>query len=188
MLTEMTQLPIPHRFRVSDYHEMARVGILNEDDRVELLDGIVVTMPPIRSRHAWCVFRITELFHAQWGGSLIVWVQSPIVLGDESEPTPDITILRGDVNTDALPTGSDVLLLVEVADPSGGYERSTKGRLYASFGIPEYWIVDLAADRIDVFREPRRDGYGVAQTIRRGESISAVTVSGIQFSVDEILG
>jgi Uma2 family endonuclease len=184
----MSQLPTPYRFRVSDYHEMARAGILTEDDRVELLEGIIVAMPPIGSRHAWCVFRLTELFMSLARDSFIVWNQNPIILGDESEPQPDVTILSRTASSDALPTSSDVLLVIEVADSSGGYDRSTKGRLYAEAGIGEYWIVDLAADRVDVFGEPRSGGYGVVRSARRGETISPVRVPGVELSVDEILG
>lgn len=184
----MTQLPIPHRFRVSDYHEMARAGILTEDDRVELLEGLIVAMPPIGSRHAWCVFRVSELFTDKARSSVMVWNQNPIVLGDESEPQPDITILSRNVSSDGFPTSSDVLLVIEVADSSDGYDRTTKGRLYADARITEYWIIDLAADRVDVFLEPRPGGYAVVRSSRRGDVVSPVGIQGVQLSVDEILG
>jgi Uma2 family endonuclease len=184
----MTQLPTPYRFRVDDYHEMARAGILTEDDRVELLEGIIVAMPPIGSRHAWCVSRLNSMLSAKLGDSAVIWPQNPIVIGDDSEPQPDISILHSAASNKTLPTASEVLLVIEVADSSGGYDRSTKGRLYADAGIAEYWIVDLAADRIDVFLEPRLGGYGVARSARRGEIVSPVKLQNIELSVNEILG
>jgi Uma2 family endonuclease len=184
----MTQLPTPYRFQISEYHEMARAGILTEDDRVELLEGIIVAMPPIGSRHAFCVFRLTELFNGRRDTSIAVWAQNPILLGDDSEPQPDIAILRSRPNPDLLPKAGDVLLLIEVSDSSAGYDRSTKGRLYSRAGIAEYWIVDLTADRMDVFREPRADGYGIARSARRGERVTPVNIPAIELSVDEILG
>jgi Uma2 family endonuclease len=184
----MAQLPTPYRFRVIEYHEMARAGILTEDDRVELLEGIIVAMPPIGSRHAWCVSRLTRLFTTRGRESVIVWTQNPIILGDDSEPQPDVSILHSQANTKALPNPAEVLLVVEVADSSGGYDRSTKGRLYADAGIAEYWIVDLAADRIDVFQEPRLGGYGNVRLARRGEALSPINLQGVEIAVDEILG
>jgi len=183
----MTQLPTPYRFRVDDYHEMVRAGILREDDRVELLEGIIVAMPPIGSRHAWCVTRLNRIFGAKLGDTAVIWSQNPIVIGDDSEPQPDVTIVHAEASTETLPTSSDVLLVIEVADSSAGYDRSTKGRLYANAGIEEYWIVDLSADRVDVFREPRPGGYGVVRSARRGEALAPVKIPGIELSVEDIL-
>jgi Uma2 family endonuclease len=184
----MTQLPTPYRFRVSDYHEMARAGILTEDDRVELLEGVIVAMRPIGSRHAYCVFHLTELFNTLGAGPVNVWSQNPILLGDDSEPQPDIAILQRRPSARELPKATDVLLVIEVADSSAGYDRSTKGRLYADAGIPEYWIVDLTADRVVVFREPRSGGYGMVRSARRGESVAPVNIPDIALSVDDIVG
>jgi Uma2 family endonuclease len=97
-------------------------------------------------------------------------------------------ILRNRPIAESLPGADDVLLVIEVADSSAGYDRSTKGRRYANAGIPEYWIVDLAADRVDVFREPRSGGYGVVRPARRGEAVAPANIPGTELSVDDILG
>jgi Uma2 family endonuclease len=184
----MTQLPVPYRFDVEGYHQMAQAGILTQEHRVELLDGIIVSMPPIGSRHAWCVSRLTRLFTTLGGESFVVWAQNPIVLGDNSEPQPDIAILDTPANPEMLPKAADVVLIIEVADTSTNYDRSTKGRLYAESGIAEYWIVDLTSDRIDVFREPRAGGYGMARSVRRGETVTPINVPVTEISADEVLG
>ena len=81
-------------FTVDQYYRMAEVGILSEDDRVELLDGEVIEMSPIGSRHAACVDRLNRILNVVGGQHFIVRVQNPIRLDDHSEPQPDITLLR----------------------------------------------------------------------------------------------
>jgi len=140
---------------------MGEVGILREHDRVELIRGEIVEMSPIGRRHKAFVGNLAQLLIVRLAGRAIVWVQSPIVLADDTEPQPDISVLRrGPVpfkERDAW--AEDALLLVEVADSSLAYDRSTKLRLYAESGIPEYWVVDCAAESVEVYRTPGPEGY-----------------------------
>jgi Uma2 family endonuclease len=108
------------RFSVHEYHRMAEVGILSEDDRVELIEGEILEMSPIGSRHAACVDRLNRLLNGFADLSAIVRVQSPILLDVNSEPEPDISLLRpsDDFYAGGHPTPGDVLLLIEVADTS----------------------------------------------------------------------
>src|SRR3954451_15979321 len=109
---------VPRRlFTVDEYYEMARVGILKPDERVELLDGEIVPMNPIGSPHAWCVTRLTETF-APLIGRIRFRTENPLILGERAEPEPDMVILRPDVAEDRHPRPADTFLVIEVADTS----------------------------------------------------------------------
>lgn len=118
---------------------MAAAGVLSEDDRVELIEGEIIEMNPIGSRHAACVGRLTKLLERQAGDRVIVWVQNPVQVNDYSEPLPDVTLLkpRDDFYAQANPQPADVLLIIEVADSSVDYDHEIKTPLYARAGIPE---------------------------------------------------
>jgi Uma2 family endonuclease len=183
-------MPLSHRrFTVDDYHRMAHAGILGPDERVELLDGEIVEMSPIGSRHAGTVARVHWLFHRLAADRALVWVRNPIRLDRHSEPQPDVTLLRprGDFYTGAHPGPGDVLLLVEVADVSLRHDRTRKIPAYAGAGIPEVWLVDLTTERIEVYRDPAA-GYATRRTVERGASLSPLGLPGVVLATDEILG
>jgi Uma2 family endonuclease len=177
-------------FTVADYHRLAELGILHEDDRVELLDGQVVMMTPIGPRHAGCVDRLTRLFSRQAADFAVVRVQNPVVLGERAEPEPDVSLLQLPIERYAgtHPQPIDVLLVIEVAETSLDYDREVKLPLYASAGIPEVWLVDLEGERITLHRAPGPDGYGDVTTASRGDSITPLLLPDGTLAVDEILG
>jgi Uma2 family endonuclease len=183
-------LPTTRRFNVREYHQMAAAGILGEDDRVELIDGEIVEMPPIGSRHAACVDRLNRMFTTQLGQGVIVRVQNPIRLSRHSEPQPDLVLVRPrpDFYAASHPEPEDVLLIVEVADSSTGYDRSVKVPLYARAGIREMWLVDLERGRVEVLREPAGGGYQTVQAYGPEDRLSVDALPDIQISPDEILG
>ncbi len=154
---------------VAEYHRMGEVGILGERDRVELIEGELVAMSPIGSYHHGTVNALNHTLVQAVGDRAIVSVQGPIQLDDLSEPEPDVALLRPrpDFYRDAHPTPTDILLLIEVADASLGYDRAVKRALYARHAVPELWIVDLAAAEIEICRQPRPDGYATIQCIDR---------------------
>jgi Uma2 family endonuclease len=149
------------RFTRAEYHRMAEVGILRKHDRVELIKGEIVEMSPIGRRHKAFVGNLAQLLMVRLAGRAIVWVQSSIALAEDTEPEPDLAVLRrGAVSykeRDAW--AEDALLLIEVADSSLAYDRSIKLRLYAEAGIPEYWVVDCSAETVEVYRAPGLEGY-----------------------------
>ncbi|HET7344082.1 MAG TPA: Uma2 family endonuclease [Methylomirabilota bacterium] len=148
-------------FTRGEYHRMAEVGILKETDRVELIRGEIVQMSPQGFRHRAFIDNLTHLLATRIGDRAIVSIQMPVALSEDTEPEPDVQILRrGEVpykNREV--TAADALLVVEVAETSLAYDRSTKLRLYAAAGVPEYWIVDCAAEGVEVHRAPEADGY-----------------------------
>jgi hypothetical protein len=161
MSTSAQDLLQRHRLSVDEYHRMARAGILPEDSRVELINGEIIDMAPIGSRHAGTVLQLTNLLNQALRGTAMVWVQNPIHLDPHTEPQPDLALLRprDDFYKTAHPRAADVLLVIEVADTSLHYDREIKIPLYARHGIPEVWLVDLLNNRISRFREGTAEGY-----------------------------
>ncbi len=179
-----------HLFTVEDYHRMADAGVLTEDDRVELLNGEILEMPPISSYHASCVKRLSKLFNSRLGRRAIVSIQDPILVDDLSEPEPDVALLRPqeDYYAEAHPAPEDVLLLVEVAYTALPFDRDTKLPIYARSGIAETWLVDLNEECIYVYANPAPQGYREMRTYWRGDVLAADAFPDVTFLVDEILG
>ena len=176
-------------FTVADYHRLAETGVLEPDARVELLDGQVVDMSPIGSRHAGTVKWLSRRLGSLLGDRAILGVQDPVVLDEYSEPEPDIAVLepRADFYREAHPRASDVLLIVEVADATLEKDRDIKVPLYARDGIREVWIVDLNADRVEVYRDPR-DGDYESQAIRmRADTLTMLAFPDVALRVDELI-
>ena len=150
-----------HRLNVDEYHRMASAGILPEDSRVELINGEIIDMAPIGSRHAAAVKQLTRILSRAVGDTAIVSVQDPVHLDDHTEPQPDLALLRPreDFYKTAHPRGQDVLLVIEVADASLRYDREIKIPLYARHGIPEVWLVDLLNNQLNLFRDSGPEGY-----------------------------
>lgn len=150
-----------HRLSVTDYHRMGEAGLFASDARVELIDGEVYDMPPVGSRHAGIVDRLTESFVAAAIGRAIVRVQSPITLGDRSEPEPDLSLLRRREGyyTDSHPRAEDVLLVIEVAESSLRHDRDVKLALYARHAIPEVWLIDVVGRSLVRYGGIHAGGY-----------------------------
>lgn len=143
------------RFTVEEYHRLGEVGILGEDERVELIDGWIVNMSPIGSQHAACVSLLNRVLRPV-EATAIVRVEDPIILNDDTEAQPDFAVVRFKANlyADAHPRPEDVLLLIEVAETSLEEDRDIKVPRYAASSIPEVWLVNLMATMIEVYREP----------------------------------
>jgi Uma2 family endonuclease len=173
-------------FSVIEYYRMAEAGVLSPDDRVELIEGEIVKMSPIGSRHAACVRRLDAFLNHQAGDLAQVSVQSPVRLNDFSEPEPDIALLkpRDDFYADSHPTPADVLLIIEVADTSVEYDRSIKLPLYARAGIPQVLIVNMPSKMIESYAEPVNGAYQKVMRAQRGESVEIVLLPNLPLSVD----
>lgn len=178
------------RFTLEQYHQMGEAGILGEDDRVELIDGEVVEMTPIGSRHSGCVIRLNRLLLKLCGDDATISPQNPVDLGQHSEPQPDFAVLhpRADSYSSEHPTAADVLLLVEVADSSADPDRRVKAPLYARSGVPEFWLVNLERETITVYLNPTAKGYRTARVARRGEAIAPAAFPNRPLAVADILG
>ena len=181
------------RFTVDEYHWLARVGILTEDDRVELLEGEIIVMNPIGSRHASVVGRLTRVLIQLVRDRAIVWTQNPVRLDDESEPQPDLLVLRPvpDEYASGLPTGRDTLLAIEVADTSFDYDTKRKAPAYARRGVSALWVVGLASERREdevlVYESPGPDGYAVVRRFKRGDRLEVPGIEGASVAVSDFL-
>lgn len=183
-------LPL-RRFCVSEYHRMAEAGILHEDERVELIEGMIVEMTPIGGPHISAVIELNRLFQRAVGDEAVVSVQNPVRLAERNEPEPDIALVRprADRFRNGPPRREDVLLLVEVADTSLPRDRRVKAVLYALHGIPETWIVDVAAGTIEVHREPTNAGRYASVTVHRaGEAVIPLALPHVRIAVDDVFG
>ena len=180
----------PYLLTVDDYHKMAAAGILTQDDRVELIEGQIIAMSPVGSRHAACVKRINQLLTQQAQDRALVSVQDPIYLGTHSEPEPDVALLRprDDFYAEAHPGPDDVLLVIEVADTTVATDRRIKAPLYARSGIAEFWLVLLEDDFIEVYRRPAERGYKEMHRMERSDTIPLPSLENATFTVDEVLG
>jgi Uma2 family endonuclease len=182
---------VTYRFTVQDYHRMAEAGIFREDDRLELLQGGIVEMPPIGPGHAGGVKRLLNIFLPLQGVSkAIISVQDPIRLDEHSEPQPDLALLkpRPDFYAREHPSPEDIFLVVEVMDSSASYDREVKVPLYARSGIQETWLVDLEQGLIEMYRFPSPEGYQQVRALRRGDRLSPQAFPELSVAVDELLG
>jgi Uma2 family endonuclease len=160
---ERPPAPSRHRLDVDAYYRMAEAGILTDPQRVELIDGEIIDTPAVGSPHAAITNRLARLFtRALHDEVALVGVQSPLRLDAHNEPEPDLMLLRPrpDGYRAGHPGAADVLLVVEASESSLAYDRSTKLALYAKFGVPEVWIVDLLGGAVEVYREPKEGAYG----------------------------
>ncbi len=186
----MTIQSLRRRLTVDDYHKMIDVGIFQEDDRVELLDGEIYDMSPVDAIHAGQVKWLSQ-FLIQWaGGRVIVSIQDPIQLDDYSEPQPDLALLRwrDDFYRQHHPTANDILLIIEVANTSASSDRTEKLPRYAAAGIPEVWIVNIKRRVIEQYTQPDGDEYVNRKMVRRGVITSNCVSPGLQLSIDQVFG
>jgi Uma2 family endonuclease len=167
---------------------MGEVGILHEDDRVELIHGEIVEMSPIGGRHVQCVSRLTRLLSRFVEYRYLVSVQSPVRLGRRQEPQPDLAVVLDREYGRSLPGPQDVVLLVEVADTSLPHDREVKLPIYARDGIPEVWLVNLVDETFECYTDPSGNGYRRTRRAQRGEYLESVALSGLKVRVDDALG
>lgn len=175
---------------VAEYHRMGEVGILTERDRVELIEGELIAMAPIGSNHSGTVNGLNRLLVRVVGDNGVVSVQNPVQLDDRSEPQPDFMVLRprADDYRQSTPRPDDVLLVIEIADSSLGYDRAVKRPLYASRGIPEFWIVNLAAGEVEVCRTPVGNDYASVSRAGRDDVLEISMLPGAVIPVGALLG
>ncbi len=185
----MAAEPIRRLFTVDDYYQMGEAGILTAQDRVELIEGEIIEMPPIGGPHASHVLRLNHLFMNALGDVALVNVQNPLRLSRRSEPVPDLVLLRprADFYLEH-PTPRDVFLVVEVCDSSLAYDRGIKLPLYAREGTPEVWLVELHPQQISQHQDPTSNGYRMSRVYHGGDTISPLAFPHLSLAVADILG
>lgn len=174
MSTSASDFPKPYRLTVQDYYRMGEAGIFEPDERVELIAGEIIAMAPIGSLHAAWVNQLVRLLVQQTRDEITVHIQNPVRLGEDTEPEPDLALLRPREKpySQGHPTAKDVLLIVEIAESSLAYDRDRKMPLYAWYGIPEAWLIDLNSSQLTIYLEPSQDGYRKILRPARSERVS----------------
>lgn len=175
-------------FTADEFHAMAEAGILHEDDRIELIEGELIEMAAIGTKHFTCVNTLTRLLVQSVAEEGIVSVQNPVSLGEKLEPQPAVAVLKAKDYSDALPGPEDVLLLIEVSDTTLTYDRETKLPLYARSGVREAWIMDLQNNAMERHTEPSENGYRLVRRASKGESLPSEAVPEVVLRFDDILG
>jgi Uma2 family endonuclease len=177
------------RYTVEAYFDLVKRGLLDEDDRVELLEGVIVAEPPMDPSYASGIGLVAEALRAVTAGRALLRVQAPLLATAYSAPQPDLAVVPGGPPDywDRHPTSA--LLVVEVSNTSLKQDRLSKSRIYAAAGIPEYWIVNLRDDCAEIFRSPdsAQRVYVERRTARRGESIIPVAFPDACVAIEDVL-
>jgi Uma2 family endonuclease len=173
---------------VEEYHRMIEAGILTPSDRVELLQGQIVRMSPQLPPHASTTQRTVRYLDRLLAERAYIRMQLPVTLKPNSEPEPDIAIVRFDAKeySDRHPTPNDIFWLIEVADTSLKDDRTIKAPLYAKAGILEYWILDVNTRQVYVFRDPQEDGYAQEVVLNEENTLSAIAFPDLPISLNQL--
>jgi Uma2 family endonuclease len=190
MSVAMEDVPRRHRITVEEYHRMAEVGLLAPDARVELIEGEIIYMPPIGSRHAAAVRRLDKLLHRSIAERAIVSCQASLQLGDLNEPQPDFALLawREDFYEQRNPTAFDTLLVIEVSDTTLRQDLHRKMSLYARHAIPELWVIDVERKQLHAFRNPTGETYADASTPDKPGIMPIAALPGVTVDLSSLFG
>ena len=180
---------VPARWTAEQYLRLVDEGVLGPDDRVELLEGVIVSMAPQNVPHAAGVTRATHCLTLAVVGRAHVRPQLSFVAGKYSVPEPDLAVIAGGLEVSDRAHPRDALLVVEVSDSSLKQDRLTKAPMYAAASLPEYWIVNLRDGCVEVRREPdsKARRYRHVTIARRGDIIEPVALPGVRIAVHDLL-
>jgi Uma2 family endonuclease len=177
-----------YRLRAEDYEKMVEHGIFDEDEKIELWDGILIEMSPKGIKHANAVRRVDREIEKKLGDQIVFSAQDPIRLNDFSQPEPDIALLVPPIENYDLghPTPKDIYLVMEIADSSIEKDRR-KAINYGQNGIRQYLLLNLNTNEIEDYREPSADGYRFKKTYTENESFSLAAFPDVEIKVGDLL-
>ena len=183
------QTPEPRKFTVAEYYRMAEVGILGPEERVQLIEGEIIVMPPIGPLHAGSLDGSTSIFYRAQDDRFYIRTQNPLRLDDGSEPEPDIALVRprADRYTTAHPTPADTFAVIEVSNSTLEYDRNHKAQIYGRAGVAQTLVLNLPEDCIENFTEPGPQGYGRHTIHRRGDKIRLIALPDLELAVEDLL-
>lgn len=186
---QVQSLPSAMKWTRRRYDLCVEEGVFTSQDRIELLDGEILEMSPQHTPHSVAITLAQESLRSVFGGGHVVRVQLPFALDDQSEPEPDVAIVKGEPRDFLAAHPSEALLIVEIADSSLEYDRGRKLAAYARNGVPEFWIVNLLDRQIEVRRGPRKqtEDYSDLTVFRPGESLAPLAQPNHQIPADELL-
>jgi Uma2 family endonuclease len=175
------------RFTREEYEHLVREGFFHPGERVELIDGYLHEMSPQDSWHASGVQAFQEVLIPIFRKGYNVRFQMPLALGLDSEPEPDVAVVRGHWRDYRGSHPTTAVLVVEVADSTLLYDRDSKGRLYASVDILDYWILNRRDACLEVLRDPRQGKYQSRTILRDGDMVSPLAKPGISIPVSNFI-
>lgn len=177
-------------YSTDEYEDLVSRGVLGRAHRVELLEGVIVEVSPQNPLHATAVYTSGEAIRVAVAGRAMVRVQLPFRAGAFSVPEPDVAVVAGFPADYRDEHPAEALLIVEVADSSLTVDRMTKGRVYAAATVPEYWIVDLGGEAVDIYRDPdaAERQYRHHSRAKRGDVIRPLAFPDAAVAVDDLLG
>lgn len=178
-----------HRFSVQEYHRMAESGVLQPDERVELLEGQIIQMAAKGTAHSAAVSRIEKLLRNRLGDRGLLRFQDPVRLNDYSEPEPDVAVVHPDPSyyEDHHPTPEEVFWLIEVSDSTLKFDCEVKAPAYSRSGIQEYWVLDVNDRKLHVYRLPSATGYQSETILSEALTIAPVAFSDCTIAIQEML-
>jgi Uma2 family endonuclease len=174
---------------VQDYHRMSEMGILDPNERTELIAGQITLMVAKGTPHVITLQLLASELLGQIGTTALIRTQDPIHLDDSSEPEPDLVIVRGEIldYIDRHPQPTDIHLLVEVADSTLSYDCQVKDKVYAKAGIPEYWVIDIKNRQVHIFRDPQATGYASQLILAESQTVSLFAFPAVIMPIGSIL-
>jgi len=182
------------RWTRAEYDKLIECGAFTPDDRVELIDGLLIVAEPQSAYHYTAIALVVQALSRAFGEGWTVRSQAPVALDETSEPEADVAVVRGEIRDYAAAHPADPVLVVEVTLTSVTLDRRHKSSLYARAGRPEYWIVNLVDGLLEVRREPapsRTAPYGwdyrVVEVLRPGDSVSPLAVPTARIAVADLL-
>jgi Uma2 family endonuclease len=175
------------RWTREEYGQLAESGFFPSGKRVELIDGVIYEMSPQRGPHATGILLVTEALRAAFPCGYQIRVQLPLGLGEASEPEPDLAVVSGGPRDYLNAHPTTAVLIVEVSESSSFHDRKRKGSLYARLDIPEYWIVDVVAGRLEVYRGPAEGAYQTRLVLKAGDLVAPLANPGTSLRVADLL-
>jgi Uma2 family endonuclease len=188
MSAMVNALPEVRPINIDEYFKMVTVGILKQDEAVELIAGRLITMSPTGFFHSSVIGQLTYLFNQLLGDKALVWVQNSILLDNNTMPEPDLAIIkyRADFYRKRHVKADDVLLVIEVADSTLQYDKTIKTALYARFNIPEMWIVDVKKQRLICYSQPINDGYKNVKVKSKLKTVKLTTLGNVKIDLSHL--
>ena len=177
------------KWTVKEYHKLGEMGFFHPEERVELLSGNIIKMSAKGTAHTSATRRTASVLRDLLGNQAAIYTQDPIALDDNSEPEPDIAVVRIDPFDYAThhPTPSEVYLIIEVADSSLTFDREIKAKIYARSGIADYWVLNVGDRQLHVFREPTENGYQSEVILGETASISPIEFPAFNIAIQAML-
>ena len=183
------QIPKVRKFTVAEYYRMAEGGILAPEERVQLIEGEIIVMPPPSPPHSGTIIRSNRLLWSLAADQFLVCIQNPLHLDDVSEPEPDVMLVRSraDYYAAAHPTPADTFVVLEVSDSTLEFDRNRKAQIYGRAGVAQTLVLNLPEDCIENFTEPGPEGYGRHTLHRRGDKIRLIALPDVELAVEDLL-